>query len=154
MILPYLIRPGIVGRFKKVWAFWTFWQKHRAFLDLSPFSISWRLPFPKSSSITLSISINNSIMQADWSAHHVGSCFPFQWTSAERRMEVACPKAAHIRRSQIRGSQSTSFLSPLVGILSGAPSRSSSHSSSGFSFLQVSDTQLPLLKNFPTMTTL
>ena len=34
-------------------------------------------------------------MSADWSAHSVGSGFPFLRVSTERRVEVACPKAAH-----------------------------------------------------------
>ena len=41
-----------------------------------------------------------SIKLADWSANSVGSGLPFQRTSTERCVEVACPKAAHIQRSQ------------------------------------------------------
>ena len=37
----------------------------------------------------------NSITLADWSALPVGSGFPFQRTSAECRVEVACPETAH-----------------------------------------------------------
>ena len=40
-----------------------------------------------------------SIKLVDWSARLLCSGFPFQQTSTEHRVEVACPKAAHTQRS-------------------------------------------------------
>ena len=59
----------------------------------------------------------------------------------------------HTAPSGTRFSCRRSLLSLTVVILSGGPSGSSA-SSSGWAFLHASDTQLPLLKNFTTITTL
>ena len=72
--------------------------------------------------------------KGDWSAHLVGSCCPFQQASTERRVEVACPKAAHTAPSWTRSRFSKTLLSSAVGILSRGSSGSSSRSS-WFSFL-------------------
>ena len=55
---------------------------------------------------------NSSIILADWSAHRVGSGFPFQQTSTERCVEVACPRAAHTQhpQEQVPGSTALAVL--------------------------------------------
>ena len=40
----------------------------------------------------------DSIMLVDWSALPLGLGYPFPRASTERRVEVACPKAAHTQR--------------------------------------------------------
>ena len=98
-------------------------------------------------------SFQNSIRLVDWSARCLIRGFPFQPTSTERRVEVACPKAAHTPRSRVLVPVPTVlFFHPLSGFSCG-PSFSSSNSS-GWAVLQASEVQLPLLKNLPTMTTL
>ena len=72
--------------------------------------------------------------------------FPFQWASDERHVEVACPRAAHTEHSRVWSRCCRYLLSSEVSILSERPSISSSNSS-GSSFLHISDTQLPSLKN-------
>ena len=62
------------------------------------------------------------------------------------------PGAAHTALSGSRSRCRSSRRSSTVGIFSGGPSGSSN--SSGCPFFQASDTQLPLLKNLPTIATL
>ena len=75
----------------------------------------------------------------DWSAHPVNSDFPYQRTSAERRVEVACPKTTHTVLTG-QGTRCSCSLRSSVGILFGAPSGSSSYSSACGLFDQKSDT--------------
>ena len=94
-----------------------------------------------------------SIRLVDWSAYSPSLSFPFQWASTERCGEVACPKTAHTVLTGTVARRSISLRSSTVSILSGGPPASSANSSS-WSFLHASETQLSLLKNYPTMTTL
>ena len=83
----------------------------------------------KSIDLTGSMSIpqtndeEKSIILVDWSAHLVGSDEPFQQTSTEHSVEVACPEAAHTALSGSGSRCSCSLRSAAVVILSGGSVR-------------------------------
>ena len=81
------------------------------------------------------IAPKESIMLVDCSAQHGDLGFPFQQTSIESCMEVACPGAAHTAFIGSVSRRISSRRSAAVNILSAAPSASSSVSM-GCSFLQ------------------